>query len=232
MKNLKYLLMSLGLLPFIASAMLIFKSYEAAAADNWYLKGTMGMNHIPKQKIKDNQLEGNLKLKKQFPVIGIGAGYEFDNDIRIETMFDYYFLFTQLERSRIHDETFNISINTKISDLMVNVIKSFPVEQNTKIYLGAGTGVSSIEDEATGYSKDEDNNCYILEPITGKNIYRFAYKLTAGIEYQLHDGIKGELSYNYYNLGKSKSTMNDGVDSIQRRKFLIHNLTLGLRFEL
>ena len=204
----------------------------ANADNNAYLKASIGMNHIPKQKIKDNRLEGSLKLRQSFPVIGIGIGYEFDDLLRIETVFDYYFLFTQLEKSRIDTHTFNINLNTKISDLMVNVIKEVKLSNKSNIFIGGGVGVSSIQDEATGYSHAQNSEYEILQPVHGKHVYRFAYKITTGIDYQLREGVKGEIAYNFYNLGKNKSIKIDNIDNIKNRRFLIHNLTLGLRFDI
>lgn len=234
MKNLKYIVITLILLPVIASMFIITKHSEVLASENkWYLKGTTGMNYTPFQEIKENRLTGSLKLKQEFPVVGIGVGYKFDNDIRIETMFDYYFMFTQLEKSKIDDETFNININNKISDLMISGIKDIRITKNTNFFIGGGLGVSSIYDEANGYKKDElFDYCELLEPIKGKHIYRFAYKFTTGFDTKLRDGLIGEISYNYYNLGKSRAVANDNIEAIQSRTFIIHNLILGLRLEL
>lgn len=76
-------------------------SYSVYADEGLYLKGSMGLNHINKSHHKDSLYTGDLKLKRFFPVIGLGVGYEFANNFRVETMIDYYFLFSQGERSKI-----------------------------------------------------------------------------------------------------------------------------------
>jgi len=212
-------------------ALTIINSKDAYAGEP-YIKASIGMNHIQKQKIKDNKLQGSLKLKQPFPVIGIGAGYEFDSNLRIETVFDYYFLFTQAEKSRLDGDTYNINLSTKISDLMVNVTKGVELSDKVNLFIGGGVGVSSILDESTGYKQDLDSTYEILQPTQGKHVYRFAYKFTTGIDCKLRNGITSELSYNFYNLGRNKQYQSEGMGSIQSRKFLIHNLTLGLRFNI
>jgi opacity protein-like surface antigen len=214
----------------IAFTVMIIRSKNACAET--YIKTSIGMNHIKKQTINDNKLQGSLKLKQPFPVIGFGVGYEFDNNIRIETIFDYYFLFHQAEKSRLGDEVYNINLSTKISDLMVNITKGVELSDKANLFVGGGVGVSSIIDEATGYKQDSDNAYEILQPAEGKHIYRFAYKFTTGIDYELRNGVTSELSYNFYNLGKNKPRKINDVDSIHKRKFVIHNLTLGLRFNI
>ena len=104
--------------------------------------------------------------------------------------------------------------------------------RKSNIFIGGGVGVSSIQDEATGYSHAQNSEYEILQPVHGKHVYRFAYKITTGIDYQLREGVKGEIAYNFYNLGKNKSIKIDNIDNIKNRRFLIHNLTLGLRFDI
>ena len=214
----------------IAFTVMIISSKNARAEP--YIKTSIGMNHIQKQITNDNKLQSSLKLKQPFPVIGFGVGYEFDNNFRIETIFDYYFLFHQAEKSRSGDEVYNINLSTKISDLMVNMTKGVKLSDKASLFVGGGVGISSIIDEATGYKQDSDNAYEILQPAEGKHVYRFAYKFTTGIDYELRNGVTSELSYNFYNLGKNKPCKINDVDSMHKRRFVIHNLTLGLRFNI
>lgn len=197
------------------------------AHEGVYLKTSIGLNYIPKQNIKDNQLVGNLTLKQKFPVIGLGIGYQTEDLWRVEMALDYYFLFTQTEKSMIDDLNYNVNINTKISDLMINIYKGFELSDKTSVFFGGGVGVSSIQDDATGYFKFDDESYQVLEPTKGKHVYRYAYKLTCGIDYKLKESITGEISYNFYKLGKNKSHLN-----IIQHSFNNHNLTLGVRFGL
>jgi opacity protein-like surface antigen len=214
---------------YILSIILIISS--VANADNLYLKNTVGLNYIPTSQVQNNMLGGSLKLKESFPVVGFGIGYEFDNLLRIETVFDYYFLFTQLERTQQEDEIYNISLNTKISDVMINVIQGIQISDRAKCFIGGGVGVASIQDEGTGYVQILDT-IEILQPTYGKHVYRLAYKFTSGLDYKIRDGVTGEIAYNFYDLGKNKPKQIEDMDNMQKRRFLIHNITLGLRFDL
>lgn len=220
----KYILLFIMLTSF---TFMLVQANKVYANEGVYLKTSIGLNYIPKQKIKDNQLVGKLTLKQKFPVIGLGVGYELEDLWRVEMALDYYFLFTQTEKSMIENENYNININTKISDLMINIYKGIGLTDKTNMFLGGGLGVSSIQDDATGYVKYDDNTYQVLEPSKGKHIYRFAYKLTAGIDYKLKEAVTGEVSYNFYSLGKNKPQAN-----IINHKFNNHNLTLGVRFSL
>jgi len=135
------------------------------AEEGAYVKLAAGLNHINKSYHKDSLYNGELKLKRFFPVVGLGAGYEFDNDFRIETMIDYYFLFSQRETSNVHNEDikFHLNLDTKISDLVVNIYKGFKVNDKLVYFVGVGGGVSSIQDEGTGYVFDRHTECAQLE---------------------------------------------------------------------
>lgn len=203
-----------------------------AYAGNFYLKSTLGLNHISKNKFQNNIITSEIKLKSPFPVIGLGIGYNFDTLIRVETVFDYYFLVTQLEKSRVSNNKFDIVLEAKISDLMLNIIKEKKLSETTNIFIGGGIGISFIKDNARGYGDCQDIEYQLLQKVHGKNIYRFAYKVTTGIDYQLQKGIRGEIAYNFYNLGKNNPWESDNISNPSKRKFLIHNITMGLRFLL
>ena len=89
------------------------------AHEHFYIKAHMGMNNIKQTKVNDDKYSGSLKLKNLFPVVGIGAGYELEDGVRIEGEFDYYFLFSQREKTEYKGEKFNINIDTKINALLI-----------------------------------------------------------------------------------------------------------------
>jgi opacity protein-like surface antigen len=216
------------------SLLILATSFIApTSANEFYLKTNIGMNYIPNKKIDDHQSTGSLKLKQPFPVIGLGIGYEFDNRLRIETIFDYYFLFTQQEKSKLNNQIFNINLNTKISDVMLNLLHSYQINEKISLFYGCGVGLASIIDEATGYSLNSVDLSYdILQPTQGKHTYNIAYKLTKGISFHPYDNLTGEIAYSFYDLGKSKPRQVYGEDNIKKRRFLIHNFTLGFRLKI
>lgn len=204
---------------------------SARAEEGMYFKLAAGLNHINKTYHRDSLYNGDLKLKRYFPVLGLGAGYEFNNHFRIETMVDYYFLFSQMERTKMGNMNFNLNLDTKISDWVINLYKGFPINERLVFFLGTGIGVSSIQDEGTGYVNYNGID-KVLAPTYGQHVYRLTHRFSTGIEYLLHKNIYGEFSYNYLMLGHNKPKKIEGVDNILKREFKVHNLTLGLRFML
>ena len=211
----------------------ITASPSARAEEGMYLKLAEGLNHINKSYHKDSLYSGELKLKRFFPVVGFGVGYEFDNNLRIETMIDYYFLFSQRETSKLHnnDIKFHLNLDTKISDLVVNIHKGYRINDKLVHFVGVGAGISSIQDEGTGFMHS-DGVQTVLAPAYGQHVYRPTYRFIIGTQYEFHKGINFELSYNYIMLGKNKPQKVEGVDNIRKRQFNVHNTTLGVRFLL
>lgn len=206
---------------------------SARAEEGLYLKLAAGLNHINKSYHKDSLYSGELKLKRFFPVVGLGVGYEFEDNLRIETMIDYYFLFSQRETSKLynHDAKFHLNLDTKISDLVVNVYKGYRINDKLVHYVGVGAGIASIQDEGTGFMYSEGAHT-VLAPAYGKHIYRPTYRFMVGTSYEFHKGIYCELSYNYLMLGQNRPQKIEGVDNIRKRQFNVHNTTLGIRFSL
>ena len=209
----------------------IFASTTALADSGVYLKSGIGLNHINQSYHKDSLYTSKLKLKHLFPVITLGGGYQFDNDYRIEVVMDYYFLFSQAERSNIGDSKFHLNLDTKITDIMFNAYKSFDIGHKIKPFVGVGLGISSIKDEGTGY-KINDVKTEVLAPAYGNQVYRPAYRLTVGADYEISNKVVGEISYSYLNLGQNKPKSIEGVDNIPKHKFHVHNVSLGVRFLL
>lgn len=209
---------------------------SSALAEGIYGKGTIGFNTIADIKKQKADQAVTIRLKDNFPVIGGGVGYEFDNYWRVEGVFDYYFLFSQKEKSQNASGTsFNLNLKTKISDLMVNIYKGFPVNESFKVFAGGGIGVAHLKDKAKGYAletEEEDVLYHRLPTTKGKQIYNTAYRATVGVDYKLGENTTTELSYNYLCFGKNKPKVVEGVENITKRNFSVHNLSLGIRVYL
>ena len=206
---------------------------SATAQNGFYLKGGVGLNNIKTAKFSNHDFEGKIKLSDSFPLIESGIGCQFDNGIRIEAVFDYYFLFRTLETS-INPELdiFKISSKTKADSLMVNIYKDITTIGNFTSFVGGGIGLAHLKESASGYAiSNEDNVIYTLESLN-KQRNQFSYKLSIGFDIKLNDRIKGEASYNYFNLGNNKKKVIGGVKNIGNRIYEIHNITLGLRIAL
>lgn len=231
MKKFTYVFIICLLIPLIASLYIVFKSTNCKAEEGVYVKLAAGVNHIHDHKIIQDEYIGKLKLKRFFPVIGVGAGYDFGDGLRIESLFDYYFLFTQQENGKLNDTSFKLNLDTQISDWVVNIYQAYPLNERSNVFVGMGCGIASIKDEGTGIAK-EDGIITVLVPSYGKHVYRFAHRFIGGLEYQLQDNFIAELSYNYLHLGKNKPQFINGSDGITPRQFRVHNITLGLRFKI
>jgi opacity protein-like surface antigen len=199
---------------------------NAKAENNFYLKGGMGLNDIKTKQFSNHDFEGKVKLSNSFPLIEAALGYKFINGIRIEALLDYYFLFSINELSRDSSKnTFQVAIKSKADSAMLNIYKDIVSIGTLTPFVGGGIGAAYFKEGASGYAISEDDTMIPLERIN-KKTYNFAYKLTLGTDIKLNDYTTAEISYNYFNLGKSKT--------INTSKYIyeIQNLTIGMRFEL
>lgn len=218
---------------YILTLMLLTCVNHSYADKKYYLKGGVGLNNIKTVKFSNHDFMGKVKLSDSFPLIESGIGCKFNNGIRIEAIFDYYFLFRSLETS-INPELdiFKISSKTKADSLMLNIYKDIVTIGNFTPFVGGGIGIAHLKESASGYAiSNEDNLIYELKSIK-KEKNQFSYKLSIGVDVELSDRIIGEVSYNYFNLGNNKRKIVGGVKNIGNRIYEIHNITLGLRMKL
>lgn len=198
----------------------------------FYLKAGTGVNKISPIKIENSDFKGRIKLANNFPLMELGLGYRLTDTIRTELVFDYYFLFHSNETSRDQDNNiYKIAYKTKINTLMVNAYKDIITIDKFTPFIGGGIGLNTLKDKATGNAISADGeNTISLNPSHSKQVHRFVYKLTAGVDVKLCDNVNAELSYNYFNLGRNRPRVIEGVDNIVRRSYQVHNLTLGVRY--
>ena len=232
MNYLKHILIALGLLPFLGTAYIITTSNTAKASENqFYVKGGTGLNTINPFRIKDDDYKGKIKVVHAFPLVEVGAGYQFADGIRVETVFDYYFLFHSKEKATdAFNNRFNIESKTKAHAFFVNAYKDITTYGNITPFVGGGIGVSTLREKNKGYVITEEDNLHVpLESAKSKKINRLAYKLTLGADYKMSDDYIAELSYNYFNLGYNKPQKIGGEDNVQHRRYGIHGIILGIR---
>jgi len=215
---------------------LLFSQIAIAAhsSNKYYLKTGIGINHIHPTKFSNHDFEGKIILTNSFPLIELGIGYEFNESIRTELLFDYYFLFRTHETSfNPSKDTFKIAVTTKADSLMFNLYKDVLNIGKVSPFIGGGIGIATLKEVGTGYVVSlEDNIHYPLQSSKKKTFYKFAYKLTGGVDVKVSDITNVEISYNYYNLGNNKSKIIGGIANIGNRNYGVHNVTLALRFKL
>lgn len=222
------------IIPFILAAGFLVSSASAEEENNFYLKGGVGLNHINTVRFSNHDFEGKIKLANSFPLIELGVGYRVNESIRAELLLDYYFLFRTSETStNPNNDIYKISSKTKANALMLNVYKDIFTIGHFTPFVGAGIGIATLKESASGYAvSQEDNAHYSLDAIHGKTVNRFAYKLTIGTDVYLSNNVTAEISYNYFNLGNNKSKIIGGIHNIGNRNYGIHNITLGIRFAI
>jgi opacity protein-like surface antigen len=232
MKHWKQILIVAALIPFLVASYLIITNTKAKAQENqFYIKGGTGINTINPFKIKDDDYKGKIKVVHAFPLIEVGAGYQFADGIRVETVFDYYFLFHSKEKAAdSFNNKYNIEGKTKSHAFFVNAYKDITTYGDITPFVGGGIGVSTLQEKNKGYAITDEDNLHIpLESAKSKKINRLAYKLTLGADYKVSDDYTAELSYNYFNLGYNKPQKLNGEDNVQRRRYGIHGIILGIR---
>jgi opacity protein-like surface antigen len=218
----------------ISVCLLLTSTAYGVTDDKFYAKMGVGLNQINPVRIQTNDLNGKIKLVNKFPLIQAGIGYHITDTIRTELSLDYYFLFLSNETSITPDnDIFNINYKTKISAAMISGYKDIVTLGTVTPFIGGGIGVSRLHDKATGNGKNSE--CAIFEtltPVSSQPTYRFAYKLTTGIDVKMTDTTVIGLSYNYLNLGHNKPRVSEGMNNMIGRDYLVHNLTASIRFNL
>lgn len=213
----------------ILSSLLLTSTTYATNEDKFYVKMGVGLNQISPIHFQTNDLNGKIKLASRFPLIQVGTGYDLTESIRTELSLDHYFLFLSDEVStNASGDAFKINYKTKISAAMLNGYKDITNFGIFTPFIGGGIGVSFLQDKATGIGTNTESGISeIIIPMYSQKVYRFAYKLTAGVDIDLTDNSTIELSYNYLNLGRNKPRM---LESMIARDYLVHNLTTSVRF--
>jgi opacity protein-like surface antigen len=214
---------------YIILILLTSSTAYATNGEKFYVKMGVGLNQISPIHFQTNDLNGKIKLASRFPLIQVGTGYDLTESIRTELSLDHYFLFLSDEVStNTSGDAFKLNYKTKISAAMLNGYKDITNFSIFTPFIGGGIGVSFLQDKATGIGTNTESGISeIIIPMYSQKVYRFAYKLTAGVDIDLTDNSTIELSYNYLNLGRNKPRM---LESMIARDYLVHNLTTSVRF--
>jgi len=215
----------------IAITLTTLLSTSAIAENNVYLKANLGLNNIKDVPYSSDTAKGDIKLQHIFPVAGLGVGYTLVDNFRTDVTLDYFGQLSHLVKAKSDIGVYNFNLETKISSLILSLYKTIPLTNTISVFGGYGVGVASIKDERNGYF-DTDYGLMAMQPSYGKCVFRVANKLTAGIDYKLSDNVTGELTYNYYMLGKSKPRQYDNLSNIAQRNFKVHNVAFGIRVGL
>lgn len=221
MKKLGYILLS---------SFLFINNVYAETADKakYYFKGAVGLNHIYDNKFSNHEFVGKVKLADKFPLIEAGIGINLPYEMRAELVGDYYFVFKTKENStHVSNNRLEVNSKTKIDSVLINVYKNIITYNNITHYVGGGVGIAQIKE--TAYATINNR---VKLPTEKSKFNKFAYRLTTGVEFPILSHIKGDISYNYFNLGSNKIKNVGSIKNIGNRNYIIHNVTLGLRFDI
>ena len=197
-----------------------------ASENQFYIKVGTGINTINPFQIRDDDYKGKLKILHTFPLIELGVGYQFADGVRVEGVFDYYFLFHSKEKASDGlGNQYNIDSKTKAHAFFLNAYKDITHYGNLTPFVGGGIGVSTLQEEAKGYIVSNQEH-YPIGSSKSKKINRLAYKMTVGVDYKASKDYSAELSYNYFNLGYNKPKQ---ISNIQHRRYGVHGVTIAIR---
>lgn len=221
------------LIKLIAVTSLLF-SGPVLANNKYYVKAGIGINHIHTVKFSNHDFEGKIRLTNSFPLIEFGVGRKLTDSIRAELLFDYYFLFhTNETSSNLNKDIFKILVTTKADSLMLSVYKDVFKLGKITPFIGGGVGVATLKEVGKGFALSAEDRVYVpLEKSQKKTFYKFAYKLTGGIDIKISKTTTLDVSYNYFNLGSNKARIIGGLKNIGNRNYGVHNITAGLRFAI
>jgi opacity protein-like surface antigen len=215
----------------LSLALLSSAATSALGSEGFYVKGGIGGNTIRPIKVKSQDLSGKVKLAHEFPLLQAGAGYSWNDRLRSEVMFDHFSRISSRERLIDKNQTaFNINTKTKISALMFNSYVDVLKFDAGSLFVGGGVGVVNKKESACGHA-GLSKTLYPIPAQHSKQKNKFAYKLTAGIDLKTSDKFNAELSYNFYNLGRNNPPQTIG-NIVRKRSYLVHNVTLGIRYYL
>ena len=185
----------------IASTCFLASSANAVES-NFFVKANIAYSKLNKIK--------SIKSKNDI-AFGIGAGYNYLDNVRIDLTFDHFVN----PKFKSKDKTISGDINTLLLNGFVDLVDI----SVAKIFAGVGAGVGQAQAKVSG-DKDPKNNG------KAKQRYSLAYALYLGTGVEFAPGITAEVTYSYRSLGETKKLNRSDI------KFQGQHLSAGLRFDL
>jgi opacity protein-like surface antigen len=216
-----------------AASMLMLSSTAFAVRENtFYLKVNIGANKMDSVKTKAYYSGPSLKLKsKAIPVIDFGVGYYIMDNLRTDITLGFAFNPEQKKNGVIDltdKETATLKSKANITTLMLNSYADMFATPITRIFIGAGVGVSRIK-ETLYWSDSKLPSGRVSRQntsVSSKNKTNVAYQLTIGASAKVAPSVNAELAYKWMDYGKSK--FKDGVTA---SRFKGHHIIAGIRFD-
>ncbi|WP_375333375.1 outer membrane protein [Candidatus Tisiphia endosymbiont of Xenochironomus xenolabis] len=233
----------------VAATSTAFLTSTASFAETgrFYLKAEGGASKL--STINWEYADVSLKLKSSISgIFGAGVGYYLMDNVRAELTlsilanpehrgsFNGVFIF---EKPKFNE--YKISETTKIKSRVKSLLLSGYVDLYdaggiAKIFVGAGVGMAKVQEKrvCTATATNEKGKSEtIVFSISSKNANNFAYQLTAGVSFNLVNGIKLDFAYSWRDYGQTSSKGNDKDDpKLYKSAYRGHNLMTGIRFDI
>ena len=174
----------------------------AKSSSKFYLKGLVGYNFA--QKISVKAIDYKATAKNQMK-LGLGAGYEAAENLRVELMMNY------LPSVQYREKGAKRGVKYSVFNPMVNAHYD----------LGNVSGVTPFVSAGLGFSKVKFKELHAK--------YSFAYMAGAGVGYEISQDVIAELSYAYTNYGSAKIK---GAPTNFKIKLQGHSINAGVRVKL
>ena len=189
-----------------AAAVSVLATSSAYAMENqFYLKANVGWSKLNDYK------GGGVKLKSKHDVhFGIGAGYHLMENARVDLTFDH-FVNPTFKKS-------GVKVKGDVNTLLLNgYLDVFDVDA-MQVFVGAGVGLGQVKAKVTSSGASS----------SAKKTNTFAFAGYVGTSYKFTQGVTGELSYSYRDMGKTKKFGNGDKGA----HFRGHHVTAGVRFDI
>lgn len=209
------------------------------ATGGWYLRGDIGYKWYNNPDISfvtpsyvDNWNNNSLD---NTGLIGLGAGYRFNDHFRVDGTIDYEF------QSGVYGqgycagcgEKYGIDHTVETADIdawtfLVNGYVDVGTWSGFTPYLGAGIGTSYLQTSNVAFVNPDGNSGYW----DGGSQWNFAYALMAGVSYAFSPNMAVDLNYRYLNLGDAVSGYipAGGGGVINYDNISANEIRLGLRY--
>lgn len=186
-----------------AAVSVLATSSAYAMEDMFYVKANVGWSKL-------NKVDGHKS--KNDVHFGVGAGYHVMDNARVDLTFDHFVNPTfKATRAKLKGDINTLLLNGYFDVFNVDAMK---------VFVGAGVGLGQVKAKVT-YTSNRPS-------ISAKQKNTFAFAGYVGAGYEFTQGVTGELSYSYRDMGKTKKFGN-GAKAVHFRG---HHVTAGVRFDI
>lgn len=213
------------------------------AAGGWYLRGDIGYKIYNNPDMSYSNTAGgyvgpdslyfNEDLDETF-LVGVGAGYKFNEYFRTDVTLDYEFEAGGSGRLTCIAACAPLGYSTESFDIdawssLINAYVDLGTYNGFTPYLGGGIGASYLTTRNVRYvNGDGTTGNY-----TGDSKWNFAWALTAGAAYALSERLLLDVNYRYMHLGDAKTgdvTISGESAPIHIEDIAAHEIRVGLRY--